>query len=167
MAVKVCPVSSCSSRAIRAADGETALPHELEAYDGATGALAAWVRVPTLSDAADTELFLYFGAPDTDARRDPAAVWDDGEIVQPLPVAGLMTGDNGEGVADALAFGSSIRRVARRVEGDGYFAVSAGTALADSQVRRRRPQRRRVECARPHPADVPAGNSAGRGITTC
>ena len=40
--------------------------------------------------------------------------------------------ENGEGIADALVFGTSVRRVAQRVEGYGYFAVAAGTVVADA-----------------------------------
>ena len=43
------------------ADGTTQLDHEIESYDPATGTLVAWVKVPTLSPATDTVLYLYYG----------------------------------------------------------------------------------------------------------
>ena len=42
--------------AFTAADGTTVLPFEIERYDGATGALVAWVRVPSLGPG--TRLYL-------------------------------------------------------------------------------------------------------------
>ncbi|MBN1675835.1 MAG: DUF2341 domain-containing protein, partial [Kiritimatiellae bacterium] len=42
-------------------DGTTQLDHELERYTQASGELVAWVRVPILSGATDTALYLYFG----------------------------------------------------------------------------------------------------------
>ncbi|MDJ0816853.1 MAG: PilC/PilY family type IV pilus protein [Desulfobacterales bacterium] len=37
------------------------LDHEIETYDGATGTLVAWVRVPVLKSADDTVIFLCYG----------------------------------------------------------------------------------------------------------
>ena len=51
------------------------LDHEIERWDGSTGTLVAWVRVPSLS--AGTVIYLYYGdsqiASPTEARQ---AVWD-------------------------------------------------------------------------------------------
>lgn len=59
-----------------AADGTTVLAHELEAYDSATGAVTAWVQVPTVSAASPTQLHLYYGAADAPELADPRTVWD-------------------------------------------------------------------------------------------
>lgn len=40
----------------------------------------------------------------------------------------------GEGLVDALRWGASVKRVARRPEGSGYFAITAGTAVADADA---------------------------------
>ena len=53
-----------------AADGTTRLAHELVHYNGATGEVAAWIKVPVLSAATDTVLYAYFGNPN--AAADPA-----------------------------------------------------------------------------------------------
>jgi hypothetical protein len=37
----------------------------------------------------------------------------------------------GEGLVDALRWGASVRRVARRPEGDSFFAITAGTPVVD------------------------------------
>ncbi|HUS28187.1 MAG TPA: LamG domain-containing protein [Kofleriaceae bacterium] len=44
-----------------AADGTTLLDHELVTFDGASGALEAWVRIPTLPNGTTT-IFMYYGA---------------------------------------------------------------------------------------------------------
>lgn len=55
---------------ITAADA-TILEYELESFDGTTGALAMWVRVPALE--AQTSLYLYYGG---EIRlHDPRATW--------------------------------------------------------------------------------------------
>lgn len=58
-----------------AADGTTALPHEIEAYDPASGTLTAWVLVPSVDAATNTTIQLYYGAPDAPAQASPRAVW--------------------------------------------------------------------------------------------
>ena len=65
------------------ADGQTRIPHELQAYDPERGALQAWVRIPLLSSSTDTELYLYCAA--AEQERHPSAVWDEHhKIVQHL-----------------------------------------------------------------------------------
>ncbi|WP_428262481.1 DUF2341 domain-containing protein [Haliangium sp.] len=55
-------------------DGVTVLDHEIERYDSTTGALVAWVRVPTLSDGG--RIYMTYGVDAADAdRQAPAAVW--------------------------------------------------------------------------------------------
>jgi len=58
-----------------AADGTTALPHEVEAYDPGTGTLTAWVLVPSVDAATNTTIQLYYGAPNAPAQASPRAVW--------------------------------------------------------------------------------------------
>jgi hypothetical protein len=61
-----------------ASDGATPLSHEIEQYDGTTGKLTAWVRVPTLSSTTDTVLYMYYGDPAAPDQQDRANVWDTG-----------------------------------------------------------------------------------------
>ncbi|MCP3992392.1 MAG: DUF2341 domain-containing protein, partial [Actinomycetia bacterium] len=61
-----------------AADGVTLLDHEIESWDSGTGALVAWVRVPSLSSSADTSLYLYYGAADAPAGEQIHSVWSSG-----------------------------------------------------------------------------------------
>jgi len=55
----------------------TVLDAEFERYDPDTGALTAWVRMPTLSSSADADLLLKYGkAGETDFAGNPEGVWD-------------------------------------------------------------------------------------------
>ena len=60
---------------ITAADGVTRLDHQIESWNPLTGALTAWVRVPTLSDATDTVLYLYLANPTAVDQQDLIGVW--------------------------------------------------------------------------------------------
>ncbi|MCH8542265.1 MAG: DUF2341 domain-containing protein [Alcanivorax sp.] len=72
-----------------ASDGETVLPHEIERFNGTTGELIAWVRLPALTDAADLPVFLYFGNPASGNQQNPSAVWSNGyRMVQHLQEPG-------------------------------------------------------------------------------
>ncbi|HSW30822.1 MAG TPA: SPOR domain-containing protein [Longimicrobiales bacterium] len=54
----------------------------------------------------------------------------DGGLEAPSLHLGLGEG-HGEGLVDALRWGTSVRRVARRLEGRSFFAITAGTPVAD------------------------------------
>ncbi len=58
-------------------NGTTKLDHEVEKYDGGTGELLAWVRIPNLSSAADTEIYLYYGNPSAANQENATEVWDE------------------------------------------------------------------------------------------
>ena len=52
------------------------LDHEVESYDKDTGALVAWVRIPTLSGSNDTEIYMFYGNPYIDCPTEsPSDVW--------------------------------------------------------------------------------------------
>lgn len=61
-------------------NGTTQLDYEIESYDSATGTLLAWVKVPTITAAADTRIYLRYGAPAAQPA-DPTAVWQNGFLV--------------------------------------------------------------------------------------
>ena len=41
-------------------DGKTVISHEIEKFDNTTGEVIAWVRIPTLSATATTEMYIYY-----------------------------------------------------------------------------------------------------------
>ncbi|MBN1674644.1 MAG: DUF2341 domain-containing protein, partial [Kiritimatiellae bacterium] len=63
------------------ADGTTKLDHEIEKHTLTSGELVAWVRIPVLSYAADTGIYMYYGNPAVDDSQENAAgVWDAGYV---------------------------------------------------------------------------------------
>ena len=54
----------------------TKLDHEIEDFDGTTGALSVWVRIPFLSSAADTTIYVYYGYGAAPDQQNPQGVWD-------------------------------------------------------------------------------------------
>lgn len=61
-----------------AADGQTVLDYEIETYLNASGALVSWVKLPSLSSAADTTIYLYYGKSDAVTQADAPNVWSNG-----------------------------------------------------------------------------------------
>lgn len=58
-----------------AADGTTHLAHEIERWDPATGALDAWVHIPTIASTAPTSFFVEYGAPNAPSQEQIRATW--------------------------------------------------------------------------------------------
>ncbi len=59
-------------------NGTTKLDHEIEAFDGATGLLLVWVKVPTVSSSTDTDIFLYYGYASATNQENITGVWSNG-----------------------------------------------------------------------------------------
>ena len=59
-------------------DGSTKLPHEIESYASSTGALIAWVKVPTVSALQDHTIYIYYGNSSAYNQQNPTGVWDSG-----------------------------------------------------------------------------------------
>jgi len=59
-----------------AADGITKLSHEIEKYDGTTGELVAWVKIPIVSGATDTSVFMYYGNAAATNQQDITGTWN-------------------------------------------------------------------------------------------
>jgi signal peptidase I len=59
-----------------AADGTTPLAHDLERFVAGTGEVVAWVRVPVVTSAVATVIYLYYGAANAPSQADPADVWN-------------------------------------------------------------------------------------------
>ena len=52
------------------------LYHEIDSFNGATGMLTAWVKVPMVSSAEDTVLYMYYGNLASTAQQFPEKAWD-------------------------------------------------------------------------------------------
>jgi|GEM_PF-6070409 len=57
-------------------DGTTKLSHEIEKFDGTTGELQAWVKIPTLSYSTDTVIYMYYGNSSCESQQSASSVWD-------------------------------------------------------------------------------------------
>jgi len=57
-------------------NGTTKLDHGIETFDGSTGKLIAWVRIPSLSSSVNTEIYMYYGNATCANQQNPTAVWD-------------------------------------------------------------------------------------------
>ena len=61
----------------RANDDWTVLDHEIEEYDPVNGDLFAWVKIPSLSDTADTMIYMKYGnSAVISPTENPEGVWD-------------------------------------------------------------------------------------------
>jgi hypothetical protein len=59
-----------------ATSGGAPLAHEIELYNPITGALVAWVNVPSISDSSGADIYMYYGNPSASDQQNAAGVWD-------------------------------------------------------------------------------------------
>jgi hypothetical protein len=59
-----------------AANGTTKLSHEIESYTDASGALVAWVNIPSLSSVANTVIYMYYGNSVATNQQFVAGTWE-------------------------------------------------------------------------------------------
>jgi MSHA biogenesis protein MshQ len=98
----------------------TPLDFEVETWDGATGELVAWVRIPTLSHTTDTVIYLGWGdAGITTDQSNMTGVWDSNfHAVYHLGGAGYSTQQR----RDSTSNGNTL--------GNGSSTASSGTGVA-------------------------------------
>ena len=66
-------------------DGVTKINHEIETFNGTSGQLVAWVKVPGLSSSADTDIYMYYGNSGAGNQENATFVWDSNyQMVQHL-----------------------------------------------------------------------------------
>ncbi len=56
--------------------GTTVLDHQVESYDGSTGDFVAWVKIPSLSNAVDTDFYMFYGNCSVSASSSTTNVWN-------------------------------------------------------------------------------------------
>jgi hypothetical protein len=57
--------------------GGALLAHEIEVYNESTNQLVAWVKIPSLSATANTDIYVHYGDPSISSPTEtPTAVWD-------------------------------------------------------------------------------------------
>jgi hypothetical protein len=57
-------------------NGTTKLDHEIESYTSGTGALVAWVEIPSLSSAANTVIYMYYGNAASANQQNVTGTWN-------------------------------------------------------------------------------------------
>lgn len=66
-----------SDMVFTSADGVTKIPHEIESYTASSGAVLAWVNVPTISPSTDTDIYIYYGKAGAADQQQATGVWDE------------------------------------------------------------------------------------------
>lgn len=80
-------VAGSSGEDIRfvASDDSTELKYEIERWDNSNNKAEIWVKIPTVSNSADTEFYMYYGNSGASDGQDAENVWDDNfKMVQHL-----------------------------------------------------------------------------------
>lgn len=58
-----------------ASDGYTRLDHEIQSFNGSTGKITAWFRIPNLVNTTDTIVYMYYGNPSIINLENPSEMW--------------------------------------------------------------------------------------------
>lgn len=69
-------LASANDILFTSSDGTTKLKHEIQRYTTGTGELIAWVKIPSLSSSADTDIYIYYGNAGAADQSDAENVWD-------------------------------------------------------------------------------------------
>jgi hypothetical protein len=112
-----------------ASDGTTQLFHEVEKYDGGTGTLVAWVKIPTLKHDEDTIIYMHYGNSSVTSSQEIAAeVWDSGYK------AVWHLGESGNGTAGEFKDSTSNGNHGQGGGGtSGYVPTRVAGKMGDAQ----------------------------------
>jgi RHS repeat-associated protein len=110
--------------------GQHFLDHEIDTYNPATGAVNLWVRIPTLSHAVDTTIYMWFGSSAvTFPQENKTGVWSDGyAAVYHLGNGSSITGLDSAGTNSSVTNGASA--AAGFIGGGGSFNGSSSQYIA-------------------------------------
>ncbi|MEM2780199.1 MAG: DUF2341 domain-containing protein, partial [Candidatus Bathyarchaeia archaeon] len=107
------------------ADGNK-LNHEIEIYDCGSGHLVAWVKIPLLSNASDTELYMYYGNPDSENQQNPKAVWDSNFVmVQHLNEDSGTRYDSTTNQINGIVYGNICKGEGKIGKADAFNGVNS------------------------------------------
>jgi len=118
-------------------DGCSQLDHELISYDSITGAILAWVRIPTISDASeDYEIWMYYKNAGCAAQENPDGVWKDAPTTAATAVYHFegdvvdSSGNSNDGTNDGTTSGTGEVGDCRDFDGtnDSISVPAAGFA---------------------------------------
>jgi len=115
------------------------LRHEIEKFDGSTGQLVAWVKIPSLSSATNTEIYMYYGNMESGNQESSTSVWDDSyKGVWHLKDSNnandsTLNANNGTIEGDASSTSSGKIGYAFQFGGDDYVSVGSDSSLNITQ----------------------------------
>ena len=61
-------------------DNNTKLNHEIQLFNGSTGELITWIKIPNLNSSSDTKIWMYYGNPTANNQENIPGVWDSNYI---------------------------------------------------------------------------------------
>ena len=110
--------------------GTTKLKWEVEKYDGTTGNLIAWVKIPSVSSTTDTSFYLFYGDPSiTTDQSDPLNTWDSNfKAVYHLGNGTTLTATDSTGGNNGTLFNSPTA-TAGKINGAAHFVHSSSQAI--------------------------------------
>lgn len=113
----------------------TQLKHEIEKYDSSTGALTAWVKIPTLTTGNDVTIFMYYGNSSVSSQADPTNVWDStfkGIWHMPNSASSLL--DSTVNDKDGTALGSPTLTDSGKIAGGYTFTTNGNNIFVSSDT---------------------------------
>lgn len=102
--------------------GGSKLSHEIEVFNGASGKLTAWVKVPSLSSTTDTILYMYYGNSACGDQQNKAGVWDSNYVmVQHLKETSGTHVDSTANGNNATAYNGVAQGTPGKIDGSDTF----------------------------------------------
>lgn len=103
-------------------DNTLKLDHEIEYFNGTTGELQAWVRIPKLSSLTDTTIYMYYGDPTCGNQENVTGVWDANYVmVQHLEETSGIHYDSTSNGNDGTAYGGLNQDILGQIDGADDF----------------------------------------------
>jgi len=109
----------------------TKLKWEVEKYNGTTGNLIAWVKIPSVSSTTDTPFYLFYGDPSivTD-QSDPLNTWDSNfKAVYHVGNGTTLTATDSTGGNNGTLVNSPTA-IAGKIDGAAHFVHSSSQTIA-------------------------------------
>ncbi len=123
------------------AGGQNRLDHEIDTYNASTGAVNFWVRIPLLSHATDTTIYIWYGnAAVSTSQENKSGVWSNGyaavyHLGNGTSITGTdSTGDNTGAVGDLPITGPVGGGVSFDGSGNQYMLLGNSPSLKPSSA---------------------------------
>jgi MSHA biogenesis protein MshQ len=109
---------------------------EIETYNPASGQLIAWVQVPSVSPAADTVIYMFYGNPSAGNQQNRTSVWDANyqgvwHLANGATLSAADSTSNGNNgtISNAMAAMGEIDGGARFNGGNAWVDLGGGAGL--------------------------------------